>query len=110
MSKSTLLFSALADPIRRGILVSLREQGRTAGEIAAQFKVSWPAVSRHLRVLKAAGLIWETREGRNRYYEINLQAVQAVTTWLDQFRPDPPVRPASPPLSGAVLAGREYSS
>jgi DNA-binding transcriptional ArsR family regulator len=110
MGKSTLVFPALADPIRREILVSLRKEGRTAGEIAAQFKVSWPAVSRHLRVLKAAGLVWETKEGRTRYYEINLPAVQPVLAWLDQFRPEPVVRAAPSPLSAAASAGREYSS
>jgi DNA-binding transcriptional ArsR family regulator len=107
MAKVPAVFTALADPTRRAILESLREGGRTAGMIAAQFNVSWPAISRHLRLLRTAGLVWETREGRTRYYEINQQALASALTWLGQFRPDP-VR--SLPVSPISSAGREYIS
>ena len=107
MAKPDATFAALGDPTRRAILESLRDGGQTAGAIADQFDISWPAVSRHLRLLKAAGLVWETREGRIRYYEINQQAIIPVLAWLGQFKPAAgltaaPVHPSS--------AGREYSS
>lgn len=109
MAKSGAVFGALADPTRRAILECLIRGGRTAGAVADQFKVSWPAISRHLRVLKAAGLVWETRDGRSRYYEINSQALFPVIAWLHQFganaRPLP--IPPSPVPSGI---GREYTS
>ena len=107
MAKSDPVFAALADPTRRAILESLKGGGKLAGNIAGQFEVSWPAISRHLRLLKAAGLVWETREGRSRYYEINQQAILPVLAWLGQFKP------ASVPSSLPALtssAGREYSS
>ena len=108
MAKPNAAFAALADPTRRTILESLRGGGQTAGEIAGQFKVSWPAVSRHLRILKAAGLIWETKDGRSRYYEVNLPALHPVLSWLGQFQSAPAPRPA--PVSGLSSAGREYTS
>jgi DNA-binding transcriptional ArsR family regulator len=109
MAKPTAIFAALSDPTRRTILESLGSKGQTAGSIASQFNISWPGISRHLRILKAAGLIWETREGRSRYYEINHQALLPVLTWLGQFRPDVP-SPSTPPVAAASLVGREYTS
>ena len=109
MAKSGAVFGALADPTRRAILECLRNGGRTAGAVADQFKVSWPAISRHLRVLKAAGLIWETRDGRSRHYEINPQALFPVTVWLHQFGAN--ATTSQPPASlvpGGI--GREYTS
>ena len=108
MPKSDFAFAALADPTRRAILESLKSGGQLAGNIAGQFKVSWPAISRHLRVLKSAGLIWETRDGRSRYYEINQQALASVMGWLAQFRTDP-VRPPVPVAQPSSM-GREYTS
>jgi DNA-binding transcriptional ArsR family regulator len=108
MAKAEAVFNALADPVRRQILESLRAEGGTAGRIARGFSISWPAISRHLRILKSAGLIWETRDGRSRYYEINQQALLPILSWLDQFHA-PAVRRASPmPPQGGI--GREYTS
>jgi DNA-binding transcriptional ArsR family regulator len=109
MAKPALIFAALADPTRRSILESLRGGGELAGVIAARFDISWPAISRHLRILKSAGLIWETRAGRSRYYEINPQALSPVLAWLGQFRTDP-VRQPSLSLPGSSPVGREYTS
>lgn len=109
MVKPNAVFSALSDHTRRAILTSLKGGGQTAGSIASQFNVSWPAISRHLRILKAAGLIWETREGRSRYYEINQQALAPVLGWLGQFTPGP--TPLSrQPVAVPGLVGREYTS
>jgi DNA-binding transcriptional ArsR family regulator len=109
MAKPNAIFSALSDQTRRSILESLKGGGRTAGSIASQFNISWPAISRHLRILKAAGLIWETREGRSRYYEINQPALAPVLGWLGQFKPDLP-RLSPQPGAASSLVGREYTS
>ncbi len=77
---------ALADPIRRKILVMLREAPRTAGAIAETFPVSRPAVSRHLRVLRAAGLVRDTVSGREREYELALDAIAPLEAFLAQLR------------------------
>ena len=108
MAKPNPVFLALADPTRRIILEALRQRGLTAGSIASLFAVSWPAISRHLRVLKSAGLVWETRDGRTRYYELNPDALRPVLTWLTQFRTDPVRTVSIPP--GPGLLGREYTS
>ena len=60
--------SALADPVRRAILEQLNLRPLTAGEIAAQFPISRPAISRHLRVLREAGLVSRARRGRSVVY------------------------------------------
>lgn len=79
-------FSAIADPTRRAILDALRRQERSAGDIAALFPVSRPAISRHLRVLRGAGLIRERRESRSRIYRLEPGPLREVERWLDQYR------------------------
>ncbi len=77
---------ALADPIRREILVMLHEAPRTAGAIAETFTVSRPAVSRHLRVLREAGLVRDTVSGREREYALALDALAPLEAFLAQLR------------------------
>ncbi|HEY8088668.1 MAG TPA: metalloregulator ArsR/SmtB family transcription factor [Polyangiaceae bacterium] len=77
---------ALADPIRRDILVMLREAPRTAGAIADAFPVSRPAVSRHLRVLREAGLVLDTVSGREREYALSLDALAPLEAFLAKLR------------------------
>src|SRR5438270_7152635 len=76
---------ALSDPGRRRILTLVRDEERSAGEIAAEFAVSWPAVSQHLRVLKEAGLISERREGTRRLYRARPEGLSEVRAFLDDF-------------------------
>jgi DNA-binding transcriptional ArsR family regulator len=64
------VFRALADPTRRQILADLREGELAAGDIAARFPISGPSVSRHLSVLKAAGLVTERRDANRIYYSL----------------------------------------
>src|SRR5271155_4121541 len=64
------VFRALADPTRRQILTDLRDGPRAAGEIAADFPISGPSISRHLGVLKNAGLVEERREANRIYYSL----------------------------------------
>ena len=77
---------ALADPIRRTILVRLRDEVATAGQIAAWFSVSRPAVSRHLRVLRAAKLVRDQARGREREYRVDLQALTPLEVFLRELR------------------------
>jgi DNA-binding transcriptional ArsR family regulator len=77
--------AAIADPVRRSILVMLREQRLAAGEIADRFVISRPAVSRHLRVLRDSGLVRDTLVGRQRFYELDASRFAGLIEWLDQF-------------------------
>jgi DNA-binding transcriptional ArsR family regulator len=79
--------AAIADPVRRDILVMLREQRLAAGEIADRFVISRPAVSRHLRVLRESGLVRDTLIGRRRFYELDASQFAGLLEWLDQFAP-----------------------
>jgi len=77
---------ALADPLRREILLMLHEAPRTAGAIAEAFPVSRPAVSRHLRVLREAGLVRDTVGGREREYALALDALAPLEAFLAKLR------------------------
>jgi DNA-binding transcriptional ArsR family regulator len=75
----------LADRTRRAIVLSLAEQPRAVVELAAQLPVSRPAVSQHLKVLKAAGLVTEHAAGNRRIYELNAAGLIALRDQLDTF-------------------------
>jgi DNA-binding transcriptional ArsR family regulator len=79
-------FHALADPTRRAVLDLLRAGNQPAGQIAQAFPVSRPAISKHLRQLRKARLVVETRSGRHRLYQLNPEPLRAVDSWLDQYR------------------------
>ena len=79
--------AAIADPVRRAILVMLRERPLPAGEIADRFAISRPAISRHLRVLRESGLVRDTLTGRHRLYELDASRFAGLIAWLDQFTP-----------------------
>lgn len=78
----TDVFKALADPTRRQILELLRSGPKSSGEIAEVFPSSWPTISRHLAVLKEAGLIQASREGQFIRYELDTSVVQDVVQHL----------------------------
>jgi DNA-binding transcriptional ArsR family regulator len=73
---------ALADGTRQQILDCLAQERLHVDELAARFPISRPAVSKHLRQLKAAGLVEEEREGRRAYYRVNLQRLRELEAWL----------------------------
>ena len=76
-------YRGLADPSRREILRLLREGGvRGPGELASHFEISWPSVSRHLRVLEQAGLIVSGRSGGNIIYSLRTSVLQDIVTEL----------------------------
>ena len=77
--------AAIADPVRREILVMLRDQRLAAGQIAVRFAISRPAVSRHLRVLRESGLVRARLVGRQRFYELDASQFAGLIEWLDQF-------------------------
>lgn len=80
------IFAALADPIRRRILEGLMSGNAAVGALAQPFRVSAPAVSRHLRVLEGAGLIHRTKRGRVHEIALATQPLQAASNWLDTYR------------------------
>ena len=75
-------FDALGDPNRRAIVELLGEGGRSVQELADELPISRPAVSRHLRLLKNAGLVVEEPQGTRRIYRLHEQGVQAVREYL----------------------------
>jgi DNA-binding transcriptional ArsR family regulator len=81
-------FDALGDPTRRAIFERLARGPTAVGELAQELPVSRPAVSQHLRVLKRAGLVSDQREGSRRLYEVDLEGVEALRTYLDSFWTD----------------------
>lgn len=79
---------ALGDPIRRQILNLLKKGPMAAGDIAGRFDVTGAAVSRHLSVLRQAGLIRDRREGKYIYYELNASVLEEVMLWLADLKGD----------------------
>ena len=79
---------ALSDPIRREILMLLKEKRMPAGEIAGHFPVSAAAISKHLSVLRDADLIRDAREGKFIYYELNASVLQEVMLWISSIGGD----------------------
>jgi DNA-binding transcriptional ArsR family regulator len=99
-SPAQILLQTLADPTRRGLFEQLVRHGEhTVHALTALAGVSQPAVSRHLRLLKSAGLIIDRRDGRQTYYRALPQALLPLVEWMALFTRDTssdlrPVRPA----------------
>jgi DNA-binding transcriptional ArsR family regulator len=86
LQTSNDVFRAIADPTRRAILDRLRAGPANAGALAADFRSSRPAVSKHLRVLREARLVVDTRVGRERVYTVDPVPLQSVAGWLEGYR------------------------
>ena len=102
------VFRAIADPTRRRLLEALRDGPLSVNRLAASFPVSRPAISKHLRCLREAGLVSEERQGRRRIYRLQAQALSEVRGWVEGFAAS--VQPASAAAparraSGAPPAG-----
>ena len=80
------VFKALNDPTRRQIMELLLEKDLTAGEIAEQFKISFPSISHHLDLLKQANLVTSEKDGQHIYYSLNAPVIDEVLKWLLQFK------------------------
>ncbi len=79
------VFSALANPVRRRILMRLRRGPRPVSDLANGFDIGRPAVSEHLQVLRRARLVREEPRGRERYYHLDPRPLADVEAWLDAF-------------------------
>ena len=79
------VFSALANPVRREILMRLRRGPRAANQLARGFEIGRPAVSEHLQVLRKARLVREEPRGRERYYHLDPRPLSEVETWINAF-------------------------
>jgi DNA-binding transcriptional ArsR family regulator len=84
--QSTAVFRAIADPTRREILGMLRGGRYSVGEIAGNFRTSRPAISKHLRVLRSAGLVVTKSEGTARICQLNVEPLRAVEDWLRDYQ------------------------
>ena len=82
----SVVFSALADPTRRAILTRLAEGDANVAELAATFRVSQPAISRHLKVLERAGLISRSRRATARLSHLEAEPLREATAWLARYR------------------------
>jgi len=78
--------AAIADPTRRRIVELLAERDRTAGELVKEFKMSAPAISQHLNVLREAGLVTTRAEGQSRIQSLNPAGLDELDEWLDRTR------------------------
>ena len=87
-SAAVSALGALGDPTRRSIFERLAQQPAAVGELADRLPVSRPAVSQHLKVLKAAGLVTESTEGTRHIYRIDPRGIGAMRDWLDQYLGD----------------------
>lgn len=79
-------FEVLSDPSRRRILDHLRSGERTAGDLGAGLSVSQPGVSRHLRILREAGLVTVRSEGQKRVYTLSPGPLAEIDAWLTPYR------------------------
>ena len=79
-------FAALADPTRRAILARLAAGQATVTELAAPFKMSQPAISKHLKVLERAGLVSRGRDAQRRPCRLEARPLKAATDWLENYR------------------------
>lgn len=79
------MFGALADPTRRAILAALQQSEAPVHDLAERFDISRPGVSKHLAVLREAGLVHEQRRGRENIYAINRSALVDARAWLGAF-------------------------
>lgn len=81
------VFEALGHPSRRQILLTVWFRGGvvSSSEIAARFHHAWPTISRHLRVLEAAGLLTHEKEGRKRLFRVNKAKLERIVEWLSWF-------------------------
>lgn len=85
-SQLDLTFAALSDPTRRAILARLAEGDATVNELVAPFNLSQPAISKHLKVLEAAGLVSRGKDAQRRPVHIEAAPMAAAVGWLEEFR------------------------
>src|SRR4051812_50174596 len=82
----TRTFEVLAEPTRRSILDLLRERERSVGELVERLTISQPGVSKHLRVLREAGLVSVRTEAQRRVYGLRAEPLSEIDAWLEPYR------------------------
>ena len=80
------VFQAIADPTRRAILVLIATQAMTPNAIAEEFHISRQAVSKHIQLLTECKLVTQEQRGREIYYQLEIEKMKEIDTWLEQFR------------------------
>jgi DNA-binding transcriptional ArsR family regulator len=80
------MFDVLAEPTRRRILDQLRDRPRTVGDLVGSLQVSQPSVSKHLRVLRDAGVVQARKDAQRRVYELRPEALAEVLAWIEPYR------------------------
>ncbi len=84
-AKSDLALDAIGSSVRRAIIDVLSQGARPVGEIAAEFPVSRPAISKHLRILEAANLVRSEARGSRNWFHLNDEGFESARAWLDSF-------------------------
>lgn len=79
------VFQAIADPTRREIIYLLTDKNLTLNKVAENFKVSRPAISKHIKILNECGLVTIEQQGRERYCRVNPRPLKEVYNWLEHF-------------------------
>lgn len=80
------IFQAIADPTRRGIIALIALQAMTPNALAQHFDTTRQAVSKHLRILTECDLVTQNQQGREIYYQLELEKMKEIDLWLEQFR------------------------
>jgi DNA-binding transcriptional ArsR family regulator len=80
------MFDVLAEPTRRQILDLVREEPRTVGFLVSRLDLSQPGVSKHLKVLRDAGVVRVRKDAQRRWYELDLEGLEEVIRWLEPYR------------------------
>jgi DNA-binding transcriptional ArsR family regulator len=86
MAAPTSTFDVLAEPTRRRILDLLREDERPVGELVTTLRISQPGVSKHLRVLREAGLVEVRHDAQRRFYRVRPEPLAEIDEWLEPYR------------------------
>lgn len=79
-------FMALADPVRRRIIARLSTGPQTVNQLAEPFEITKQAVSKHIQVLEASGLVTRSRDAQKRPVHLDAAALEALTAWIDRYR------------------------
>jgi DNA-binding transcriptional ArsR family regulator len=80
------VFAALADPTRRDLVARLSQGDATVGELAAPYRVTVQAVSKHLKVLEEAGLVTRSRDAQRRPVHLEAEVLDLMTAWIERYR------------------------
>jgi DNA-binding transcriptional ArsR family regulator len=80
------VFQAIADPTRRAIIHMITKESLNLNAVADNFKISRPAISKHIRILTECGLVVINQKGRERYCQAKLEKLNEVSVWVEQYR------------------------